>query len=832
MSLEIYHHKRDFTKTPEPEGTPTDKFANPSKLRFVVQEHHARSLHYDFRLEMDGVLKSWAVPKGPPATTKVRRLAVQTEDHPLSYIDFKGEIPDGNYGAGSVSIWDSGTYTVFGERTPSEDIDRGKIELLLQGNKLDGKYDLIRTDDERNEWIFIKSSHQELVSRSGSTHIIEARELSLARQTPMPDPLDTECMLSVSRDKPFSDPNWHFEVKWDGYRALLFAKPTHSQLFSRNKKLLNESFPELVNLSKWLIQSPAVIDGEIVALTPDGKPDFQALQNRSGFGQAKSRNRRSSHSDATIFYMAFDLLYWDGKDLTDAPLWQRRSLLKEIIKPDGPLRFSEHIVGSGMALYEQIQSLGLEGMMAKRAESPYVHHRSEDWIKIKSRKTIDAVIAGYTDSTSASRSFASLLIGAYSGDRLVSLGHVGTGYSAATMGELLSVMQKIEVENSPFNAEIHTNGQPHWVKPTLVCELKYAEITADSQLRQPVFVRLRPDKSAIDCMLERSNPEEKVMQIKLAPSGLAIDDNVDNIVVDVDHQRISLTHLNKIFWPASGDTKRSLLRYYASVADAIIPHLRGRPLVIQRYPDGVTGANFFQHDSGDHLPKYIETKSIVEQNGPVRYALCDTEASLLYFANLGAIPFHVWNGRMPHPETPDRVIFDLDPGGEFDQVIDVALALRKLLAGVGLLAFPKTSGASGLHVYVPIRPVLDSESIVGFARKVGEIMVTQFPDSVTTQRAVKNRKRSQVYLDCLQNGAGKTVVAAYSVRAQPIPSVSTPLSWEEVTHSLDPKEFTIDTVPQRFAKLGDLFGPVNDTQQELHEAIERLAQQFPNERKA
>jgi bifunctional non-homologous end joining protein LigD len=870
MALEEYNRKRDFGKTLEPRGDAdqhngSEEGSHDSpELRFVVQEHHARALHYDFRLEMDSVLKSWAVPKGPPADFKTRRLAIQTEDHPLSYIDFAGSIAPGNYGAGEVSIWDSGAYDNVSARDLLEGMERGKLEVVLHGKRLSGQFDLIRIDDERRQWLMIRSHGKNADSKPVATPTSNGHKPSIVKKTdPVPAPESVTPMLAVTVDKPFSDPNWQYEIKWDGYRALLFIDEGKEQLISRNHIALDSSFPELAKLAEDFKCSSAVIDGEIVALTSEGLPRFQSLQNRIHFyGRGRSRKKATTLTKTTdqIVYMAFDILYCDGVDLTSEPLTERRRKLVEIVMPSGAVRFSDHVDGNGEELFEKARTLGLEGIMAKRADSAYVQTRSDNWVKIKMHRTQDVVIGGYTESEAAGRPFAALLMGEYDlKGKLVSVGHVGTGFTQKTMASILHDLEDIEIKNAPFEPLPNLNGKPHWVSPKLVAEVKFSEVTDDGSLRQPVFLRLRSDKEASECRLHdataknvndvgKAKPasEPKKMKPKSKPNSspnltlpkqladaLAPDSTEENAVVKLERNDVKLTHLAKVFWPSSQTTKRDLLRYYATVSDVMIPHLAGRPLVIQRYPNGVDGQSFFQHDAGEDPPQYLKTYTIVEHAGPVHYALCDELADLLYLVNLGTIPIHSWNVCVEAPDSPDRVVFDIDPpesknGETWKSAVIVAQTLRQILTEIGLTSFPKTSGSRGLHVIVPINPTYTSDEVIAFSKLIGQLVVDQVPELVSTERRINKRGVGKVYFDCVQNGVGKTLVAPYSARARPTPTVSTPLFWDEVVDSLRPESFTINSVPDRIHEHGELMAAVArpNLAQDISMALKAMAEKY------
>ena len=806
-TLKRYNEKRTFSETSEPKGL---QAADDSSHRFVVQEHHASRLHWDFRLEMDGVLKSWAVPEGPTMDPNVKRLAVMVEDHPVSYIDFEGTIPEGNYGAGTVTIWDSGHYVSLHTEDPMDGLNKGMLVLLLNGKKLKGVFDLIHTKrsgkGEDNQWLLFKSPEHEVSDPKSDIpdNPLDPAVLKAAKRASKP--AEFKPMLAGIVELPFDDPKWEFEIKWDGYRTMLHVEGDDVKLMSRNGKDLTASFAELKGLEKGLATSNAILDGEIVALDAKGLPRFQALQNRLRFGRSNAKSKPDS--SVTYAYMAFDIAYCDGYDLTACTLEDRRKLLASLIDNGSLLRFSEGVVGDGKELFKSAIDAGLEGVMAKRLSSTYRSARSDDWLKIKSRQTMDAVICGFTHSEAADRHFGALALGAYSGDELVYIGNVGTGFDNAEMADIYKQLDAAKTDKSPFAGDVDSLNKLYWTSPVLVCEVNYAEITDSGRLRQPAFVKIRLDKSPRECILMNQLGEKiEVKNADTSLDGLGASDGPKEINASIDGNTVRLTNLSKVFWPETHTTKGDLLKYYADVSSSLIPHLKDRPLVVQRFPNGAAGQGFFQHNVKDQ-PDYLKTLPIEEQSGTVCYALCDELADLLYLVNLGSIPIHYWSSRQQSLDNPDWIVFDLDPPEEFKACIDVAREIKAFLTEIKLTTYVKTSGSNGLHVYVPVKNIYSSEEIRDIAHLLAQSVQARIPKLVTLERMVKKRGAGQVYLDYGQNGKGKTVVAPYSVRPGGKPYVSTPLSWDEVTDDMDPKQWDITTVPERLKKLGDLFEPV------------------------
>ncbi|HEY3331930.1 MAG TPA: DNA ligase D [Capsulimonadaceae bacterium] len=868
MALDTYNKKRDFARTPEPTGNGT---ASPDGARrFVIQEHHATRLHFDLRLEMGGVLKSWAVPKGPSKDTKVRRLAMMTEDHPLQYVDFQGHIPEGEYGAGDMAVWDHGTYDVTDGGDPEAEIAAGKLSVVLHGEKLTGKWELIHTGGkgrDENQWLLIKGVDefvdpewalvQELEGESNRDRqaLLQAKAGKPVRRTKAGTngagtvtgaamPTEIHPMLAVLVDKPFSDPDWIYEIKWDGYRAVCFIENGKSRLVSRNQLDFTPKYPSLATLPTFVHANNAIIDGEIVALDEHGQPHFQLLQNISHIRSTKSV---ADHGD--IVYEAFDLLWLNGRDLRNEPLTERKRLLREIVFGGGPIRYCDHVESDGDGFFKAVSAQGLEGMIAKRADSKYVARRDPSWLKVKTVMEQEVVIGGFTEPRRTRSHFGALTVGLYDGGKLEFCGHVGSGFDAALLGEIHKKLDAINTDECPFATEPKTNEPVTWVRPEVVCEVKFSNWTADGSMRHPIFLGLREDKSPKDCVREK--PEKASTEVK-AVEGEAVSETgtkrekspaktpakgakpgLDQLfakggpeegILKIGSASVPLTHLNKVYWPEDGYTKRDLIAYMYAVAKTMLPYMKNRPFTVQRYPTGYKGISFYQHDL-PHPPSYFGTHELTEDDGKVvHYGVAKSEAALVYLANSGAIPIHLWHSSVDHPDKPDWVLFDLDPDdSDWATACKVAVETRNLLKRVGLRAYPKTSGSQGLHIYVPIKAELPFADVLQrFANPLSRIIAAAMPESVTVERLKRNRKHGQVYFDCYQNSPGKTAVAPYSVRAHRGATVSMPLTWDEVERGVDMNEFTIATAPDRISEVGDLFKRVLTDKQSLPDAIEKL----------
>jgi len=765
--LEEYRRKRDFGRTPEP--APEAPPAPDAGSRFVIQRHDARALHFDLRLEVDGVLASWAVPKGPPLHEGVKRLAVRTEDHPLEYLTFAGEIPAGQYGAGRMSVWDHGRYE-------PELIAEREWKVVLHGGRISGEYHLVRTSGRggKDEWLMFRSSKGEPGPEDPAPRFRELRP-----------------MLASPEDKPFDDPDWDFEIKWDGYRALALVSQDGTELRSRTGRDLTGSYPTLADLRRGIFAQEAVLDGEVVVLDDEGRPSFQDLQAGRG----------------GVTYVAFDVLYADGVWMLERPLAERREVLGTLLTPEGRPRLivSEAVTGSGTSLFRAAAERGVEGIVAKRRSSAYQPgRRGPDWRKVKARQEIEAVIGGFTEGERSRRgAIAALLVGRPTDEGIVYCGRVGSGFTDASGRALRRRLDRMVTDRSPFTSVPPVRGT-RWVRPDLAARVAFTEWTDDGIMRAPVFLGLA----------EEEPPERPHPVLDLSRSEIRVRDG---------GREIRLTNLDKPFWKAEGITKGDLLDHYARMAPVLVPHLAGRPEVLKRYPNGWDEPFFFQHQLPETAPRWLSRVELQKGDEEITYAVVNEALELLWVVNLGCIDLNPWHATAERPDQPEYVLFDLDPqeGVAYASVIEAALLLREELDAVGLRGYPKTSGSRGMHVLVPVLAGVTHETVRLFAQVVGERMRARRPDLVTVEVQIARRGR-RVYVDANQNGYGKTIAGVYSVRPVPGASVSTPLRWEEVDEGLDPSRFTIAAVAARVADEGDLFAPVLEDRQDLAAAIARL----------
>jgi len=894
--LEEYRRKRRFDRTPEPSGEPQPVVGtvrdqpSPAAKRtrlpkpklpqlevhpgaehgdtFVVQKHRATRLHYDFRLAIEGTLKSWAVPKGPSQSHADKRLAVQTEDHPLDYANFEGKIPEGNYGAGTVMVWDRGTFHVEGNLDAPKQLEKGEIKFSLNGDKLRGSFVLVKLkqSEKGNEWLMIKhkdsaeDSSWNIDEHDGSAVTgrtleeikeelppkrraipIHPAELQGARKGAMPSRL--EPMLATLADRPFSDPNWLFEIKWDGVRALARIENGDLALRSRNAVDTAKRYPELASLPKALAARQAILDGEIVALDPQGHSNFERLQERMHV------RAPGEHLVAGIpvVYFAFDLLYCDGYDLREAPLFERKQLLQRLLYTSERFRYADHQLEHGKELFALAEQNGLEGIVAKRADSPYVSDRSPYWVKLKISRTVDAVVGGWTEARTSALPFGSMLLGLYQGKKLRFIGHVGSGFDAKKLSQLSSTFKELAVPASPFDTVPETNEKPSWVSPSLVARVKFSGWTQEHSLRHPVFLALREDARPADCQWENEvaaatpaaapavvrAPEVvgQVLSTKAQIEAELFKGRSENVTIELDGKRLRFSNLNKVYFPESGYTKRDLLAYYYRVADFILPFLRDRALVLRRFPDGIKGQAFFQKDLREGVPEWFKTVPIdSEKKGEdIHYATADDRASLLFLTGLGCIDHNPWSNRIGDFEHPDYFFFDLDPsdGTEFSVVVSIAQALHEKLEELQLASFLKTSGATGIHIYIPVEPVYSYEQLRTFGEIIARMVTAAHPNLVTSERIVAKRPAGRVLIDVQQNAHGRPLAAAYSVRAFPQAPVSAPLLPRELRPSLRPEALNIKTVFARLKEKGDLWGDFWKTRQRLEGAIEALSNRIP-----
>ena len=856
--LEEYRRKRRFDLTPEPSG----KGAQATfESTFVVQKHAARRLHYDFRLAINGTLKSWAVPKGPSLSSADKRLAVQTEDHPLEYGGFEGKIPEGSYGAGTVMVWDRGTFTVEGTLDARKQLEREEIKFNLNGEKLRGSFVLVklRHSEKGNEWLMMKhkdaaeDSAWNIEEHDGSVLTgrtleeikeelppkrkaspIRAGELQGARKCSMPSRV--EPMLATLTDRPFSDPNWLFEIKWDGVRALARIENGALTLRSRTGVDMDKRYPELASLPDVLAARQTILDGEIVALDTRGHSDFELLQERMHV-RAPSKNLLSR---VPVVYFVFDLLYCDGYDLRETPLLDRKQLLYRLLRTSEQFRYSDHQLEHGKELFGLAEQNGLEGIVAKRADSPYVGDRSPYWVKLKITKTVDAVVGGWSAPRSAALPFGSLLLGLYQGKKLRFIGHVGSGFDTKKLKEVTSKLQDFAAPACPFDTVPETNERPSWVSPVLVARVKFSGWTQEHSLRHPVFLALREDARPMDCQLENeaapaADPTAvrarefvaRVLHTKAQIEAELFKGCSETVTIELDGKRLRLSNLNKVYFPESGYTKRNLLAYYYRMADFILPFLGERPLVLRRYPDGIKGQAFFQKDLREGIPEWFTTMLLdSEKRGEeIHYATANDRASLLFLTGLGCIDHNPWSSRYADLEHPDYFFFDLDPseGTDFSVVVTIARVLHEKLEELRLVSFLKTSGATGIHLYIPVEPVYTYEQLRTFAEIVARTVTAEHSNLVTNERSVARRPAGRVLIDVQQNALGRPLAAPYAVRAFPQAPVSTPLLPRELRPGLRPASLNIKTVFARLKEKGDLWGDFWERRQRLENAVESLS---------
>lgn len=863
-SLREYRRKRRFKDTPEPApGRPAARAGNS----FVVHKHAATRLHYDLRLEVDGVLKSWAVPKGPSLNPADKRLAVRVEDHPLDYGRFEGVIPEGNYGAGEVIIWDRGTFRPEGNLPPAAQLERGELKFSLRGQKLRGSFVLVklRRSTKGNEWLLIKhkdaaadpqwkmDEHDgSVVSGRTLEDVAEGRagsqpagpsspaDLEGAQKRPLPERIQPA--LATVVDRPFSDPDWLFEIKWDGIRALAYIQDKEVELRSRTGRVITAEYPELAIAPNVLAARSAIVDGEIVALDETGRSDFQRLQNRLGVARPSAELRRR----VPIVYWVFDLLYCDGYDLRQSPLLERKRLLQQILEPSELIRYSDHQLEKGRELFEVARQRELEGILGKQIRSPYPEGRTRLWLKFKMIQEVDAVVGGWTAPRGSREHFGALLVGLYEGKKLRFIGGAGSGFNQKSQREIFDRLEKLESERSPFVPAPKTKEKAHWVTPSLVARVKYSSWTKQPRLRAPIFLGLRDDKLPADCQLraeipskvEPSDPPEttapaiadgRVLCTEKQLEAELFEGRAENVSAEIEGKRLRLTHLNKIYFPESGYTKRHLLAYYYRMSEYILPFLKDRPLVLRRYPDGITGESFFQKEAGGTAPDWIDTVTVYseERRANMDYFVANDQAALLYLTNLGCIDHNPWSSRRDDLDHPDWVFFDLDPteGTEFSTVVTLARAIHKQLQSLALTCYLKTSGATGFHLYVPIERRYTYEQVRTFADIVGRLVSTEHPDKVTHERTVRKRPRGKVLLDAFQNAKGKPLAAVYTVRAFPRAPVSTPIEPEELRARLRPDEWTLKTIFGRLEKKGDLWADFWKHRQALEEPTRLLEEE-------
>jgi len=793
--LTEYERKRDFGKTAEP--APKKRRPKKGAPRFVVQEHSARRLHWDLRLEHDGVAASWAIPNGIPETPEENRKAVHTEDHPLEYLGWEGEIPKGEYGAGTMKIWDAGTYEL-------EKWEPGKVMVEFHGERLQGRYALFRAGKAEKDWMI---------------HRIDppARERD-------PFPENVVPMLARLSTLPRDDGKWAVEVKWDGVRALAYCQPGRVTLQTRNLNDVSVQYPEVRRIHRALGSHDAVLDGELVAFDENGKPSFERLQQRIHNTDPNVVKRRMQTHP--VVYVVFDLLHLDGADLTGEPYRRRRELLEGLELTGESWQTPGYSVGHAKELLAASKEQGLEGVMLKRLDSTYSPgKRTGTWLKVKNRTRQEMVVGGWTPGEGRRRNhLGALLVGYFEEDGgkpvLRYGGKVGTGFKAQDLTALAARLAPLERKSSPFGTGAKPPKGATFVEPQLVAEIEFREMTKEGMVRHGAFKGLREDKPADEVVLEQaSDPQGESV------TATAVKRPRNKAAVTVEDRELELSNLDKVLYPQTGFTKGELIDWYARIGEVLLPHLRGRPLTLKRYPEGVEGKHFYEKRCPSHRPEWVQTASVYSDRhkGEIDYCVVEDTATLVWLANLADIEMHTSLSRCAEMERPTSIVFDLDPGAPAD-VLDcaqVAVWLRGMFEQLGLNCYPKTSGSKGMQLYVPLNSEVTYAETKPFAKAVAETLERKFGDRVVSQMS-KAKRPGRVLIDWSQNDRHKTTVCVYSLRAKERPTVSTPLEWDEVEAALaaedrDALVFDHAAVLERVAAKGDLFAPLLNEEQELPE---------------
>ncbi len=834
MALDEYRHKRDFRKTPEPAGEARARARPNAALSFVIQKHAARRLHYDFRLEFDGVLKSWAVPKGPSLDPAEKRLAVEVEDHPLDYGGFEGVIPQGEYGGGTVLLWDRGTWEPL-EPDAAKSFANGMLKFALHGEKLHGNWMLVRLKrkprDKTDNWLLVKERDEAAIPGSGSAVVDEliesvashrtiddiaaerdrvwhskgsetpGEEIATARKLRPPSrikgarkatmPEKAAPQLATAAAAAPDGEAWLHEIKYDGYRLIARIDDGAVRLITRGGLDWTGKFAALAQRLAALPVKSAIIDGELVALRPDGTTSFADLQD------AISRGRTE-----TLIFFAFDLLYRDGWDLTGARLDDRKAALAEIVPPDavGMARYSDHQIGQGTALLKQAAAHNLEGIVAKRRDALYTPGRGRSWLKIKCRNRDEFIVVGFTDPEGSREAFGALLLGYYDpSGALRYAGRVGAGFSGARLAELHHRLKALASRKAPVPLPPEDRRKDiHWTRPELVVEVEYAAWTADALIRQSTFQGVRDDKPAREIVYDpATQAAAPVVPPNPPPAAQSAERLRDGSIV---FNGVRLSHADRVLYADTGLTKLAVAQYYVTVAPWALPHLARRPLTIIRSTGGNAQRAFYQKHVGAGMPD--EIKRFILADEPEPFPVIEDVGGLIALVQTGTVEIHPWGSRIDAVERPDRVTFDLDPdeGLDWSRVTEGAIDVRDALTEIGLQSFVKTTGGKGLHVVVPLQPKLEWDAVKAFSKWVADRLAEERPEQFTANPA-KRERRDRIYLDYLRNGRGATAVGVYSPRERPGTPVSTPISWDEVEAGVRPGAFTVATVPQRLTSL-------------------------------
>ena len=889
MSLETYRRKRDFKKTPEPSGSEGTSAPPLEGRRFVVQRHRASRLHYDFRLEIDGVLMSWAVPRGPSLNPDERRMAVHVEDHPISYFDFEGVIPKGEYGGGDVIVWDWGTFEPEETDDPGKAVSKGELKFRLDGQKLRGRFTLVKTRGSKSgpdDWLLIHKRDDDADPdwdvdalprsvKTGRTNdevlagkdavwdsSAPAEEASIdlagAREAPLPE--FVEPMKATMGDAPFDDPDWLFELKLDGYRIEAIVDNGKVRLWTRNKQDAARYFPDLAAAKPtWIKATTAIVDGEVVALDKDGRPTFSLLQDRAGMGRfgprpsdANKSRKRDDGFVAPVVYFVFDIIYLDGRVLTDVPLEQRKRLLRSVLRDHAQVRFGGHVEGDGVAFYEAVEQQGLEGLIAKLRTSRYEPgRRARSWLKVKIRREQEVIVVGYEPGKGARAALGSLILGVYEGDDLRYVGEVGSGLDARTIRQLKTELDAHTVDTPPPVNAPRIKGAV-WSEPRLVVRVEFSEWTDDGLLRQAAYkgleigkdprkvvrereisarqaataaekeaarsakgVKLSKPPATANSATDRSDPPQAATEDEMAAlEGMAREGNWA-----IGGHDVNLTNLDKVLFPESGFTKRDLIRYYVTVAPVILPHLRDRALNLSRWPDGVNGKTFWQKQIPRWAPAWISRWDYPEAGSSEShtYLVADRVATMAWLANHATIDLHPWTSKSDSYRNPTYALIDIDPGTKttFDEVVTLARIYRTALKHLGVVGLPKVTGKRGIQIWVPIKPIYSYPETSQWVEALSRVVGATVPELVSWEWAKTSRK-GLARLDFTQNAVNKTLVAPYAVRPVESAAVSTPIEWSELDDpDLRPDRWDIRTVLPRIAERGDLFAPGLTLEQEL-----------------
>ena len=879
-SLKRYRAKRDFGRTPEPSGDPGSAgAAAPPPVggrRFVVQRHRATRLHYDFRLEVDGVLVSWAVPKGPSLDPASKRAAFHVEDHPIDYFDFEGTIPKGEYGGGDVIVWDWGTYEPEATDDPGKSLRDGELKFSLRGEKLNGRFTIVKTKgwdgpgsrrSDQEAWLLIKKrddmavdgwdaeSHLKSVKTGRTNDEVAAgdRPKTAPRSVPAVAqaatsasassrmPAFIEPMTATLAEHAFDDQDWLFEVKWDGYRVQAHVRDGQTSLYTRRGLNAAEYFPELAGPPSWLDANEAIVDGEVVALNAAGESDFGLLQ-------ARGRNRRARSASAVIDYVVFDLLYLDGVSLLGQPLEDRKRLLRSVVRDGAHVHFASHVVGDGLAFYDAVAARGLEGIVAKRRRSRYEPgRRSKEWLKVKRHSEQEFVVGGWTTRQGSDSDLGALMVGTFEDGHLRPVGKVGTGFDARERTRLVELLTPLAQSAAPFQP-VPTEAGARWVSPELVVRIEFAEWTSDGNLRAPSYRGLELDADPASVLRERPEPVAVARPVVAARGSVEPDPDppshrrgapavegsgalsaAELAALDalppsggqwtLGDRTLKLSNLGKVLWPADGITKRDLIRYHAQIAPYLLPYLRDRALTLQRYPDGVATKGFWQKQVPSHAPDWLgrwpwKSTSTGES---IDYLLADSAATLVWVANEAAIDIHPSTFKVERPDRPTWALVDVDPGSRtsWDELLLLTRLYRTALDHLGLRGFPKLTGQRGIQVWIPVKPTYTFDQTRDWVADLSHQIAAAAPELVSWKWE-KAQRDGLARLDYTQNAWNKTLVAPYSVRPVAGAPVSAPIRWDELDHpDLRPNSWTIRTALGRLADVGDLFERAIGLEQEL-----------------